>query len=589
MLMQHLRRIALLAIVFFFATAALVQAAQPKAPAPPSAKAKGDQLEQLLAAFGASKQTVMVPMADGVKLATDVYLPPGDGPFPVILTRTPYSRTKAAMGGVAVLTQGYACVLQDMRGRFDSEGENLPFIGCGWEGTHDGADTVAWIAQQSWCNKKIGTFGPSACGITQNLMAGAVPPGLTAQFIGVAADNLYAEAAYVGGAYRKEQLDNWTTNTKFDPKALDLYHTHVTYDEFWQRFNSASKHAVMNVPAVHVGGWFDTFCQGTINAFVGRQYQGAAGGKGMQKLIMGPWDHGGAGIGGVGSLGRLAGRAKVGELTFRNSTFPGKYDLTRWFDCLLKGTDNGVLKEPAVAYYVMGDTETPDAPGNEWRYSDVWPIACAETPYYFTKDGGLAQARPSAAGPQCREYTFDPADPCPTLGGCNLTIPAGPKNQNSVESRKDVLLFTTEPLAEPVEVTGRVGAKVWVSSSAVDTDVSVRFCDVYPDGRSFMMAEGILRLRCRDSVEKPAPLVPGKLYEVAVDCWSTSIVINKGHRIRCTVTSSNHPRFDVNPGTGKSINDGPQLVKQTNRIFCDAEHPSRIILPVVKAAAVAKS
>lgn len=581
MLMRHLRRAALLAFMLL-AAATLVHAAAPKAP--PSAQAKGDPLEQLLGAFGAGKQTYMVPMADGVKLATDVFLPRGDGPFPVILTRTPYNRTAAAMGGVAVLTQGYACVLQDMRGRFGSEGENLPFIGCGWEELHDGADTIAWIAQQSWSNKKIGTFGPSACGITQNLMAGAAPAGLTAQFIQVAADDLYADAAYVGGAYRKEQLDNWTTSNKFDPKAIDLFRTHVSYDEFWRRFDSGSKHAVMNVPAVHVGGWFDTFCQGTINAFVGRQYQGAEGARGKQKLIMGPWDHGGGGIGGVGSLGRLAARAKVGDLAFRNSEFPGKYDCIRWFDCLLRGTDNGVLKEPAVAYYVMGDTEAPDAPGNEWRYSDVWPVACAETPYYFAKDGGLAAARPSAAGPQYREYTFDPADPCPTLGGRNLTIAKGPKNQNSIEGRKDVLLFTTEPLAEPVEVTGRVGAKVWVSSSAVDTDLSVRFSDVYPDGRSFLMADGILRLRCRESREKPVALVPGKLYEVAVDCWSTSIVVNKGHRIRCTVTSSNHPRFDVNPGTGKSINDGPETVKQTNRIFCDAEHPSRLILPVVKAA-----
>jgi predicted acyl esterase len=581
MLLRHLRRAALLALVFL-AAAAAVRAAE--SPAQPAAKAKPDPLQQLLTTFGASKQTVMVPMSDGVKLATDVYLPPGDGPFPVVLTRTPYNRTAAGMGAVAVLTQGYACVLQDMRGRFGSEGENLPFIGCGWEEFQDGADTVAWIAKQPWCNKKIGTFGPSACGITQNLMAGATPAGLTAQYIQVAADNLYADAAYVGGAYRKEQLDNWTISNKFDPKAIDLFRTHVSYDEFWRRFDSASRHAVMNVPAVHVGGWFDTFSQGTINAFVGRQYRGAEGGKGKQKLIMGPWDHGGAGIGGIGSLGRLAGRNKVGDLAFRNSEFPGKYDLLRWFDCLLNGKDNGILKEPAVAYYVMGDTETPDAPGNEWRYSEVWPIACAETPYYFAKDGGLATAKPSAAGPLCREYTFDPADPCPTLGGCNLTIAKGPKNQNSIEGRKDVLLFTTEPLAEPVEVTGRVGAKIWVSSSAVDTDLSVRFCDVYPDGRSFLMAEGILRMRSRESSEKAVPLTPGKLYEVAVDCWSTSIVINKGHRIRCTVTSSNHPRFDVNPGTGKSVYEGPERVRQTNRIFCDAEHPSRIILPVIKSA-----
>ena len=581
MLMQYLRRAALLALVFF-AAATLVQAAVPQAP--PAAKAAGDPLQQLLAAFGASKQTVMVPMTDGANLATDVYLPPGNGPFAVIVTRTPYNRTAAGMGAVAILTQGYACILQDMRGRFGSEGENLPFIGCGWKDLRDGADTVAWIARQPWCNGKIGTFGASACGITQNLMAGAAPAGLTAQYIQVAAANLYADASYLGGAFRKEQLENWTAANKFDPKAVDLFRTHVAYDDFWKGFDSTTRHAVMNVPAVHVGGWFDTFCQGTIDAFVGRQTHGAEGARGKQKLVMGPWDHGGGSIGGIGDVGRILARAKVGDLTFRNSQFPERYGLVRWFACLLKGEDNGALKEPAVAYYVMGDTETAGAPGNEWRYSDVWPVACTETAYYFAADGRLTLAMPSAAGPQCREYTFDPADPCPTLGGRNLTIAKGPKNQNSIEGRKDVLLFTTEPLAEPVEVTGRVGAKVWVSSSAADTDVSVRFSDVYPDGRSFLMADGILRLRFRESLAKPVPLTPGRLYEVTVDCWSTSIAINKGHRIRCTVTSSNYPRFDVNPGTGKSVYEGPEMVKQTNRVFCDAEHPSRIILPVVKPA-----
>ena len=561
----------LLLTLGFFAAAPLLHAAEPAAP--PPTKAKSDPLQQLLTTFGASKETVMLPMSDGVKLATDVFLPPGAGPFPVVFSRTPYSRTAAAPAALLALARGHACVFQDMRGRFDSEGENVPFIGCGWEPPRDGAETMAWILKQKWCNGRVGTFGPSALGITQNLLAGAVPPGLAAQYIQVAAANLYADAAYVGGAFRKEQFEGWIRSNKFDPKVFDLFRTHVTYDEYWRRFDSTIKHSVMNVPAVHVGGWFDTFCQGTIDSFVGRQYHGAEGAKGKQKLVMGPWGHG------------FGGSGKVGDLTFPRGAFPKQYDVIRWFDCLLKGEDNGILKEPAVAYYAMGDVETPGALGNEWRYSDVWPIPCTETAYYFTKDGGLVLTKPAAAGPSYREYAFDPADPCPTLGGRNLNIAKGPMNQNPIEGRPDVLLFTAEPLAEPVEVTGRIWAKLWVSSSAADTDLSVRFSDVYPDGRSFLMADGILRLRCRESVSKPTPLVPGQLYEVAVDCWSTSIVVNKGHRLRCTVTSSNHPRFDVNPGTGKPEFESPEKVKQTNRIFCDAAHPSRIILPVVKAAA----
>ena len=181
-------------------------------------------------------------------------------------------------------------------------------------------------------------------------------------------------------------------------------------------------------------------------------------------------------------------------------------------------------------------------------------------------------------------YVFDPGNPCPTVGGNNLTIERGPMNQNRIESRGDVVLFTTSPLASPVEVTGRVKAKISVSSSAADTDLSVRLCDVYPDGKSYLMAEGTLRLRYRNSKEKPELLTPGKIEEVTVDCWSTSIIFNRGHRIRVAVTSSNYPRLDLNPGTGNPWQDGEPIVKQTNQIYCDATHASCVLLPVVAPA-----
>jgi putative CocE/NonD family hydrolase len=235
----------------------------------------------------------------------------------------------------------------------------------------------------------------------------------------------------------------------------------------------------------------------------------------------------------------------------------------------------------------MGDTRDSQAPGNEWRTADDWPVANRATPYYFRNGGGLQTARPSAVSEPI-EYTFDPSNPCPTLGGNNLTIARGPRNQNPIESRSDVVLFTTEPLAEPLEVTGRVTAKVFVASSAVDSDLSIRLCDVYPDGKSYNLADGILRLRYHKSLAKPEPLVPGEIYEVEVDCWSTSMVFNRGHRLRVTVTSSNFPRFDVNPGTGKPWVDGEPSVKQTNRIYCDASHPSCIVLPVVETTSKSK-
>ena len=517
------------------------------------------------AACAAGPKTCHVPAGDGVKLATDVYLPTGKGPWPVILSRTPYNRSRS--NGRYIASGGYAYVVQDMRGRFDSQGRNLPFIGCGWGKHTDGADTVAWILEQPWCNGRVGTLGGSAGGITQNMLAGAQPKGLRSQYISVAATSLYHQATYIGGAFRHSQVVGWLRQNRFDPEALKIMRDHPTYDTYWHEYDTARKHKVMNVPAVHVGGWFDTFSQGTIDSFAGRQYHGAPGARGTQKLVMGPWAHG---------IGRPA-----GQLRFPDIRPPKRYGVKRWFDSTLKGVRNGMGADKAVAYYVMGDARTRGAPGNEWRYADRWPVPATQRPYYFHKSGMLSTARPADAR-AARQYTFDPANPCPTVGGRNLNIPAGPKNQNSVERRSDVLSFTTGPLGEAVEITGRIIAKIHVSSSAPDTDLSVRLCDVYPDGSSYLMAEGMLRLRYRDSLTRPEPMTPGKTYAVTVDCWSTSVVINKGHGIRVSVTSSNYPRFDVNPGTGRPATAGGETVKQSNRIHCDAGRPSHIILPLVK-------
>jgi predicted acyl esterase len=514
-------------------------------------------------------QTVRIPMRDGVKLATDIYLPHGDGPFPVILARTPYSRVKQNEGAPNFAAAGYAFVNQDMRGRFDSEGENLPFAGCGWSEHEDGVDTIEWIKKQAWCNGHVGTIGVSAGGITQNLLAGAVPDGLTAQYISVAAASLYSDASYIGGAFRKADTENWLTGNQFDPHALDLIRSHPSYDDYWKRFDTTAKFAVMNVPAVHIGGWFDMFCQGTIDEFMGRQHHGATGSRGTQKLIMGPWTH-------------AIGRTPAGEFTFPHVSVPDQYNASRWFDHYLGGTQNGVEQEPAVAYYVMGDTQTPGAPGNEWRYASDWPIPARDTSVYFLPNGQLGFDKPAATEAHL-DYTFDPESPCPTVGGNNLTLPRGPMNQNKIENRHDGVIFTSAPLDAPIEVTGRVQAHIFVAASTADTDLSVRLCDVYPDGKSYLIAEGMLRLRYRNSKEKPEPLTPGRIEEVLVDCWSTSIIFNTGHRARVTITSSNFPRFDVNPGTGEAWSDSGSKLRQTNRIYCDSAHPSALIVPVVPA------
>jgi hypothetical protein len=230
----------------------------------------------------------------------------------------------------------------------------------------------------------------------------------------------------------------------------------------------------------------------------------------------------------------------------------------------------------------MGDCDDLNAPGNRWRFAEGWPVPAEATPAYFHADGSLSLKKPAGEGEAARVYTFDPADPCPTIGGRNLTIPSGPRDQRPVEKREDVLTFTSRPLEEPVEVTGRVRARVFVASDARDTDLSVRLSDVYPDGRSMLIADGTLRLRYRKSLSRPVLLEPGKVVEVDVDLWSTSIVFAKGHRVRVAVTSSNYPRYDLNPGTGEPWTATEERVKQTNRVYCDAARPSCIILPVVK-------
>lgn len=521
-----------------------------------------------VAAFGKlpAVRTERVAMRDGSRLATDVHLPAGDGPFPVVLARTPYGR-ESRRDAERFTRYGLAYVVQDMRGRFDSEGENMPFIGCGWGEHQDGVDTLGWIRRQPWCDGRVATIGGSAGGITQNLLAACGPEGLAAQYISVAAVNLYTDVAYTGGAFRKSDVEKWTTDNRFAPRALDEMRARTCFDDYWRRFDVTPRFGRMTVPAVHVGGWFDMFAQATLDGFAGRQHRGGDGSRGTQKLVMGPWAH-------------AVGKMPVGELRFPNSSLPARYSAERWFEHFLHGVDNGIEREPAVAYYVMGDTRSRGAPGNDWRFAADWPVPATETAHYFTAERGLSTARPTGAGGAV-EFTFDPVRPCPTVGGNNLTLPSGPRDQRQIEGRGDVVTFTSAPLAQPLEVTGRVRARVFVASSAVDTDLSVRLCDVHPDGASFMIAEGMLRLRHRKSLERPEMLVPGRIEEVVVDCWSTSMIFNAGHRLRATVTSSNFPRYDVNPGTGRPWTEGGEIVKQVNRILCDAAHPSCLLLPVV--------
>jgi predicted acyl esterase len=513
---------------------------------------------------GVEKKTFAVAMRDGVKLATDVYLPATNGAFPTLLARTPYNKALAAGSGEDGARRGYATVIQDTRGRFGSEGANLPFDA----DVEDGFDTVEWILRQPWCNGKVGTFGGSAGAITQFLLARSGQTNLLSQHLIVGAPGLYHHVVYSGGVFRKALVEDWLRATQFSPEALQLWVSHPCYDDYWRARDLTGHYGNIRAAAVHIGGYFDIFAQGTIDAFVGYQNQGGPGARGRQKLIMGPWTHG------VFS-------EKAGELTFPNAKRPPNdlRDPWRWFDHTLKGVDNGAGREPAVTYYVMGDISDPEAPGNVWRTAERWPPVPTEpTPFYLHAERTLSRAKPGRAEPL--RYTYDPNDPVPTVGGPELTIPAGPKDQRTIESRPDVLVFTSEPLAEPLEITGPVRAKLWVASDAPDTDFFVRLCDVYPDGRSFNICEGRLRARFRESFSRETLLKPGEVSQVDVDLWSTSIIFNKGHRLRVHVTSSSAPGFDPNPNTGEPFRRNTTTRVAHNTVYCDAERPSHVLLPV---------
>jgi predicted acyl esterase len=514
-------------------------------------------------------ETHMLPMRDGTRLATDVYLPSGPPPYPVILIRTPYDKNALKPIGEDGARRGYAVVIQDTRGRFASEGANLPFEGDGWwENRADGVDTVRWIARQAWCNGNIGTWGGSALGINQLMLAGAGARPLACQHITVAEPNLH-QALFPGGVFKKSLVEDWLRATRHAPDALAHWTRHPAYDAFWQARDVNRRYRFVDAPAVHIGGYYDIFAQGTLDAFVGYQTRGGQNARGRQKLLMGPWAHGVL-------------QKRVGELEFPNADQPPCtfHDPWRWFERYLKGVPNGVDREPTVVYYVMGAVGEPNAPGNEWRTADRWPpLPTRATPLYLKSDRTLAFRKPTAGAPLT--YTYDPQNPVPTVGGRELSLPAGPRDQRKIESRPDVLVFTSAPLPQPLEIVGRVKAVLYVASDAPDTDFIVRLCDVYPDGRSYNIAEGALRTRYRESRSRERFMRAGQVYRVEVDLWTTAIVFNAGHRLRVHITSSSAPGYDPNPNTGEPFRASARTRPARNTVYCDAQRASYVLLPVV--------
>ena len=508
-----------------------------------------------------TKETYIVEMRDGIRLATDVYLPDGNvSPHGAILVRTPYNKNGTGMGGWA--DKGWPSIVQDTRGRFQSEGTDTMFR----DAHTDGYDTLEWIADQNWSDGKVATIGGSATGIVQYFMAGANPSPLKCQYIGAATPNLYT-TIYPGGQFRKNMVEEWLKKQGSAYILTELWARENFSLEYWTNVTLEDNWEDVNVPAVHLGGWYDCFAQGILDGFMGYQYEGGSGAAGKSKLIVGPWTH------------ILFGERLQGELIYppnAKDTFSAEY----WDEILdqyILEISNDFENRPNVVYYVMGDVKNSSALGNFWRYADDWPPSYIEDEWYFHENKVLSMDNPGNYDPLT--YTYNPTNPVPTKGGTNLYPPTGPYDQRSIENRADVLVFTSDVLTEPYEATGRIKARLYVSSDCPDTDFTVKLTDVYPSGKSMLICDGILRMRNRNGCDHWEFMEPGEIYEIEVDLWSTSYIWNKGHKIRVAVSSSNSPRYLANPNTKDGINQNTGYNIAENTLYLNTSYPSCIILP----------
>jgi len=502
--------------------------------------------------------------ADGATLATDYSVPGGAGPFPVILARTPYGKATQASEAAKWVSYGYAFVSQDIRGTGAStDTVTQMFEADGWGPKKDPEVTLNWIHAQSWCNGKVGTLGFSAPGATSMLASGASSL-LTTQIIENAPASFYGHLAYQGGVNRAELSgDSWDRTHK--------WRDNPSYNAFWAHHDSTAITAQITTAGLHMSGWFDIFQKGAIDAFMTRQHNGGVGAAGRQHLMIGPTDHGGS----------------TGQLVFPvKDPSPGRTSMRRSFDdyyMLATGSGLGFT----VKYYTMGAVGEIGAPGNEWRIANDWPpYSVTARVYYLGTSNTICTAPPSATASSLT-YTFDPLNAVPTTGGQNLTLPAGPMDQRPVSGRADVLKFATAPLAAPLEISGGVSVKLYVSSNAVDTDFTAKLVDIYSDGREMLFLDGIQRVKYRNSFTTPSLLPPGTVGEVTIDLWHTSLIFNTGHRIGVQISSSNYPRFEVNPNNG---NDLPQysgsaivpasVTTAQNTMHLAGVYPSALHLPV---------
>jgi uncharacterized protein len=574
------------------------------------------------------QKNVPAGMRDGANLMSNVYRPAAGGEYPVLLTRLPYGKDLSADGlvlaPVRAAEAGYIVVVQDVRGRYRSEGEFVPFVA----EYEDGYDTVEWAANLPGSNGSVGMYGLSYFGKTQWHAAIMRPPSLKSMVPGLTWGNHLNGVQMRGGVqelglmqywaqtaltldllFRKYAGDRETIGEKLPEvvRTIDTLLAGGGYDvlpltdlpnpdelvpfvergigrsvhhEDWEYLNIEGKYENVDAPTFHIGGWYDCFIGETLRQYEAMKKRSREAELRPLHLLVGPWTHGdfGSTFGeldfGIGSSGMF--------LDYRG-------DLTaahlHWFDATLKGDEGALEGTPPVKVFVMGE--------NRWRGYEEWPPPGSREGTWYLISGGSLRRERGGAGDEPARYEYDPDDPVPTLGGAVLMAAihgSGPRDQRPIEGRPDVLVYTSSTLRSPLTVLGSVYVTLFAASSAPDTDFVARLVDVYPDGRAICVADGILRASARESYPAPgvvspvppSPIEPGGVYEYVIDLWATGITFLPEHRMRVEITSSSHPRWERNLNTGESALETSHTEVASQTIFHDAGRPSRITLTVVE-------
>jgi uncharacterized protein len=545
---------------------------------------------------------VMVPMRDGVRLRADVFRPASGGPHPVLVQRYPYSTRDGIMlmFGQQIAAQGYAVVVQSCRGRFGSEGDFSPFF----PDVDDGYDTVEWAAAQPWSNGKVGMYGVSYSGMTQWTAAIAGPPHLVciapmtctwdwtvggwyfspgvltlglavlwsaqmtayeAERRGVAAPvPVFAEVARMMDEGGLADPDAMAELMAIQPPAAQPLYDHRPLrdveglrelaawfrewcdhpdpsDPYWRPISGPDHAAAIDLPILHVAGWYDYFIKGALEA-----YTTLAADDG-QRLIVGPWNHNGMQV-----------RPDADPATWMFFDFGPDSPTMRFFARHLKGEYPDDEVEPPVRIYVMGE--------NAWRDEQEWPLARTRwTPYHLRAGGGLTEAPPADEEPDT--FAYDPADPVPGSLALGPTY-HDPVDLAVVAERPDVLVYRSDPLPEDLEITGPVTVELWASTSAPSTDFTAKLVEVFPDGSAIHLCQGIVRTRAGEARHE-------------IDLVATSVLVKAGHRLRLDISSSEYPTFELNPNTGRRITDDGEMATAIQHVFHDDDRPSRLIVPII--------